>query len=93
MNNYVEKPEAVFTYVPEIRTICIEFGIDFNDAKTITAMYETFKRAAGNEIIGRSNDVYEEGYDDGYKEGYNDAIDEAIAKLEDASWEIDRLKK
>ena len=43
MNNYVEKPEAVFTYVPGIKSICIEFGIDFNDAKTITAMYEVFK--------------------------------------------------
>lgn len=89
MNNYVEKPEAVFTYVPEIRTICIEFGIDFNDAKTITAMYETFKRTAGKEAIDWSNEVY----DEGYKEGYNDAIGDAVAKLDDASWEIDRLKK
>ena len=90
MNNYVEKPEAVFTYVPEIKSICIEFGIDFNDAKTITALYETFKRAVEKD---RSNDAYEEAYDDGYKEGYNDAIGDAVAKLEDASWEIDRLKK
>ena len=37
----IDKPDAVFLYVPVIEDICIEFGI--KDAETITCMYEVFK--------------------------------------------------
>lgn len=85
----LERPEAVLIRVPEIEDICIEFGIDRNDAETITYMYEVYKRCTGEEKV----DYNDEAYDEGYKEGYNDAIEEAESKIDAASWEIGRLKK
>ena len=85
----LEKPAAVFLYAPVIEDICIELGIDRNDAETITCMYEVFKRVSGD-----NRDLWdEEAYDEGYKEGYNAAIDEAESKADELSWEIGRLKK
>ena len=84
-----EKPEAVFTYVPEIKTICIEYGIDFTDARSISALYELFKHLTGDNRV----DIAEESYDEGYKDGYNDAINEAESEIDDVSYRISRLKK
>ena len=89
-NISLEKPAAVFLYAPVIEDICIEFGIDKNDAETITCMYEVFKRVSGDD---RNLWDCEEAYDEGYKEGYNDAIDEAESKIDAACWELGRLKK
>lgn len=88
-NVSLEKPDAVFLYAPVIEDICIELGIDKNDAETITCMYEVYKRVSGG-------DRYlwdEETYDEGYKDGYNAAIDDAESKADELSWEIGRLKK
>lgn len=85
----LERPEAVLVRVPEIEDICIEFGIDRNDAETITAMYEVYKRCNGTDRTLWE----EEAYDDGYKDGYNAAIDDAESKADELSWEIGRLKK
>ena len=87
-NISLEKPAAVFLYAPVIEDICIELGIDRNDAETITCMYEVFKR------VRNDRDLWdEEAYDEGYKDGYNAAIDDAENKAEAITWEIGRLKK
>lgn len=87
--NFLEKPGMVFLYVPEIEKICIEYGIDRNDAKTITAMYEVFKRSTNvSKIV-----MQEEDYDDGYKEGWNDAMMKAEEMIDGLYWEIGKLKK
>ncbi len=90
MENFnLEKPDYVFFCVPEIRDVCIEYDIDQTDAKTITAMYEVFKRMNGGMRVIWDEDAYNEGY----KEGWNDAIEKAEDKVDDLSWEIGRLKK
>lgn len=91
MNKFnFEKPDAVFLYAPVIEDICIELGIDKDDAETITCMYEVFKRVSGYEKQYSTDD---ESYQEGYREGYNDAISEAESRIDDLSWEIGRLKK
>lgn len=85
----LEKPDAVFCHVPQIEDICIEFGIDRNDAETITCMYELFKRITDKDKV----DWVSEAYDKGYKEGYNDAIEEAENKIDSLAWQIGELKK
>ena len=91
MNKFnFEKPDAVFLYAPVVEDVCIEFGIDKADVKTITCMYEVFKRSSGYEKQFSEDD---ESYQEGYREGYNDAISEAESRLDDLSWEIGRLKK
>lgn len=87
--NLLEKPDYVFHCAPVIEDICLEFGVDRNDAETITCMYEVFRRVTGKDTI----DWSVEAYDEGYKEGYNDAIGDAVAKLDGASWDIEKLKK
>lgn len=88
-NISIEKPDAVFLYAPVIEDICIELGIDRNDAETITCMYEVFKR-----VNGCDRDLWdEEAYDEGYKDGYNAAIGDAESKADELTWEIGRLKK
>lgn len=90
MNKFnFEKPEVVFTRVPQIENICLEFGVDRSDVKTITCMYEVFKRVNDKEYVGWDD----EAYDEGYKEGYNAAIVEAEGLADSLSWEIGRLKK
>lgn len=88
-NISLEKPAAVFLYAPVIEDICIELGIDRNDAETITCMYEVFKRVNGGERVEWDEDAYNEGY----KEGWNDAIEAAESKADELSWEIGSLKK
>lgn len=91
MNKFnFEKPDAVFIYAPVVEDVCLEFGIDKTDVKTITCMYEVFKRASGYEKQYVEDD---ESYQEGYKDGYNAAISEAESRLDDLSWEIGRLKK
>lgn len=85
----LEKPDAVFCRVPQIEDICIEFGIDRNNAETITCMYELFKRITDKDGVEWNDEVYNEGY----RDGYNDAIEKAAAKIDDASWEVLKLKK
>lgn len=85
----LEKPEVVFIYVPEIEDICIEFGIDKNDAETITCMYEVFKRISG----GETKAVRDESYDDGYRDGYNAALDDVDGEITNFEWEVERLRK
>lgn len=85
----LEKPEAVFARVPQIEDICLEFGIDRTDALTITCMYELFRRVTEKDHV----DWDTEAYNEGYNEGYNDAIDEANSKIEEITWELERLKK
>lgn len=85
----LEKPEAVFVYAPVVENVCIEFGIDKSDVETITCMYEVFKRMNGGERVEWDEDAYNEGY----KDGYNDAIDEANCKIEEITWDLERLKK
>ena len=85
----LEKPEAVFYRVPQIEDICLEFGIERTDALTITCMYELFKRVTVKDHV----DWDDEAYNEGYNEGYNDAIDEANSKIEEITWELERLKK
>lgn len=90
MNKFnLEKPEAVFARVPQIEDICLEFGIDRTDALTITCMYELFKRINNKDRVEWDDETYNEGY----KNGYNDAIDEANCKIEEITWDLDRLKK
>lgn len=90
MNKFnLEKPEAVFARVPQIEDICFEFGIDRADALTITCMYELFRRINDKDRV----EWDDEAYDEGYKNGYNDAIDEANCKIEEITWDLDRLKK
>lgn len=84
-----ENPEAILCRVSVIEDICLEFGIDRNDEKTITCMYEVFKRCTG----GDREKWDEEAYDEGYKEGYNDAIEEAESAIDNVAWEVGRLKK
>jgi hypothetical protein len=85
----LEKPDAVFYRVPQIQDICIEFGVDPTDAKTITCMYELFRRITEKDQVDWDSEVYNEGY----REGYNDAIDDAESKLDGITWEIGKLKK
>ena len=86
---YFENPDIVFLHAPEIQDVCIEFGIDKSDLRTITYMYEVFKRVIKNQgPVFRCDD-----YDDGYKDGYNAAIGEAVNLVDDLSYEIERLKK
>lgn len=88
-NISLEKPDSVFLYAPVIEDICIELGIDRNDAETITCMYEVFKR-----VYGGDRDLWdEEAYDEGYKDGYNAAIGDAESKADELSWEIGRMRK
>lgn len=90
MKNFnLENPDAVFLYAPQIQDICIEFGIDKSDVKTITCMYEVFKRVNGKDRVEWDEDAYNEGY----KDGYNDAIEEVESRVDAVSWEIGRLKK
>lgn len=84
-----EKTESVFVRVPQIEDICIEFGIDRTDAKTINCMYELYTRITGNDRVNWDEEAYQEGYSD----GYNDAIEKAVSKIDDASWEVGKLKK
>ena len=83
----IDKPDAVFLYVPVIEDICIEFGI--KDAETITCMYEVFKRITDRDKIVMD----QEAYDDGYEAGFNDAIEKAESMVDGLSWDIGRLKK
>lgn len=85
----LEKPEMVFIRVPQIEDICIEFGIDRTDAKTVTCMYELFKRITDVEYV-----VYdEEAYEEGYKDGYNTAIEKAEDMIDRLALEVRTLKK
>lgn len=86
---YLEKPDAVFCRVPQIKDICIEFGVDKTNAKAITCMYELYKRITEKERV----DWKDEAYDEGYKEGYNDAIEDAVSKIDSLAWQIGELKK
>ena len=91
MNKFnFEKPDAVFIYAPVVEDVCLEFGIDKTDVKTITCMYEVFKRVSGYE---KQYSEDGESYQEGYKNGYNDAIKEAGSMIDDLSWEIEGLKK
>ena len=83
----LEKPDAVFTYVPTIEDICIEFGV--SDAETVTCMYELFKRITDRDKVI----LDQEAYDEGYRNGFNDALEKAESLADDLSWEIGRLKK
>ena len=93
-NISLEKPAAVFHYAPVIEDICIELGIDRNDAETITCMYEVFKRMnSGVRVEGVRVEWDEDAYNEAYNEGWNDAIEAAESKADELSWEIGRLKK
>ena len=83
----LEKPDAVFTYVPTIEDICIEFGV--SDAETVTCMYELFKRITDRDKVI----LDQEAYDEGYRNGFNDALEKAESLADDLSWEIGRLKQ
>lgn len=83
----LEKPDAVFTYVPTIEDICIEFGV--SDAETVTCMYELFKRITDRDKVAMD----QEAYDSGYEAGFNDAIEKAESMVDGLSWDIGRLKK
>ena len=83
----LEKPDAVFTYVPTIEDIYIEFGV--SDAETVTCMYELFKRITDRDKVI----LDQEAYDEGYRNGFNDALEKAESLADDLSWEIGRLKQ
>ena len=90
MNVYkLEKPDYVFGKAPEIKDICIEFGIPLDDAMTITCMYEAVNRCTEDDAY----DYNEQVYNDGYREGYNDAIEECEHKIDSVTWDIGRLRK
>ena len=66
MKNFnLEKPDAVFLYAPVVEDICIEFGIDKSEVKTIACMYEVFKRVSGKDHFVWDEDAYSEGYKEG----------------------------
>ena len=84
----VEKKDYVFVVAPVVEDVAIEFGV--NDPETITCMYDVFKRVSGFEKEYIEDD---ENYQEGYREGYNEAIEEVESRLDNLSWEIERLKK
>ena len=90
MNNYkLEKPDYVFGKAPQIKDICIEFGISLDDAVTITCMYEAVNRCTE----GDSYDYDEQVYAEGYRDGYNNAIEECESRIDTMTWDIGRLRK
>jgi len=90
MNNGVlEKPDYVFGKVPQIKDICIEFGIPLDDAATVTCMYEAVKRCTEDNAYDYNDEIY----NDGYREGWNDALDQCENKIDSVTWDIGRLRK
>ena len=88
MKKYVESKAYIFYCSPVVEDVALEMGIEDIDA--IRAMYEVFKRASNYEKqYDEDGDIYREGYNN----GYNDAIEEVGSRLDDISWEIERLKK
>ena len=89
MGSNFEKPDYVLAKVPTIEDICVEYGIDKTDAKTITCMYELFKR-----VTDKEGQVWkDESYDEGYNEGWNDAVQKIENELDSVTWNIGQMKK
>ena len=89
MGSNFEKPDYVLSQVPIIEDICVEFSVDRTDAKTITCMYEVFKR-----VTNKEGQVWEdESYEEGYNDGWNEAIEKIESELDDMAWNVGRMKK